>query len=138
MTELFASTTQHTESHCLNCGAKLDASSTFGVGEGKEVRPGEGDMTVCFMCRHVMIYNADLSLRNPTDEEVVDIAGDPCLVSTVTLMGAYHQEKELETRRRENRAQAGDEEASRQVCRAARRAAVAFLKASGSKVPGLE
>jgi hypothetical protein len=137
MTELFASTTRHTKSLCLNCGETLDASSTFGVGEG-EIRPGEGDVTVCSMCRHVMIYHADLSLRNPTDEEIIEIAGDPKLVSTVTLMGAYHQEKELETRRRENRAQAGDEEASRQVRREARRAAIAFLKASGREVPGLE
>lgn len=128
--ELSASTTRHTKSPCLSCGRGLDASSMIGVGD-EVVSPGEGDITVCLYCRHVMVYTADLSLRNLTDEEVVEIAGDPRLVSTVTLMGAYHQEQELEARRRAGESQAGDEEASRQVRRQARRAAIAFLKASG-------
>jgi hypothetical protein len=99
------------------------------IGMGGEHSPRDGDMTVCLYCRHVMIYNADLSLRNPTDEEIVEIAGDPALVATITLMGAYGQEQELEARRRDGNPQAGDEKARRQIHRQARRAAIAFIKA---------
>lgn len=130
LTGIYASTTRHTESPCLNCGKRIDAASVFGVGEDAVRPPGEGDITICLHCRHVMAYTADLTLRALTDEEVVDIAGDPRLVSSIELMGAYAKDKELATRRRENRSQAGDEKVSRQVHRQARRAAIAFLKAS--------
>jgi hypothetical protein len=74
-----------------------------------------------------MAYNDDLSLRDLNDEEVVDVAGDPVLVATIELMGAYKQEGEVEARRRAGNPQAGDEEASRSLHRAARRAAESFL-----------
>ena len=125
---LYASTTRHTSSPCLNCGALLDASSVYS--QERRVRPGEGDITICLMCRHVMAYKADLSLRPLTDEEIVEVAGDPRLVSMIDLVGAYQKDKELETRRREGRPQAGDKEARRQVHRQARRAAIAFLTAA--------
>jgi hypothetical protein len=128
MTELYASTTRHTKTPCLNCGHTLSAASGFGV-EPRLKIPNEGDVTACLYCRHVMVYNADLSLRNPTDEEVVEIAGDPELVAMITLLGTHEQEKELEARRRRGESTAGDEEASRQVRRQARRAALTFLKA---------
>jgi hypothetical protein len=105
----------------------LDAASLIGV-DGDMRGPRGGDITVCLRCRHVMAYNDDLSLRDLTDKEVVDIAGEPTLVATVVLMGAYDQEREIEARRRAGNPQVGDEEVSRQVHRAARRAALAFLK----------
>ena len=135
MSELSASSIRHIETACLSCGKGLDAAAQIGAGMPS---PSEGDVTVCLYCRHVMIYNADLSLRNPTDAEVVEIAGDPRLVATINLLGAYQKEKELETRRRENGPRAGDEEISRQIRRAARRAAVALFKAKSSKVSRLE
>ena len=125
---LYASTTRHTESSCLNCGHRIDASSVYTAEAGRA--PRDGDISICLMCRHVMAYRADLSLRPLTDQEIVDVAGDPRLVSMIDLVGAYQKDKELAARRRENRAQAGDEEASRQVHRQARRAAIAFLTAA--------
>jgi hypothetical protein len=129
---MYVNTTRHTESKCLNCGYIIDASSMFADGN-KIVSPSEGDMAVCLMCRHLMIYNADLSLRNPTDEEVVEIAGDPDLVAAVTLLGAHQKDQEIEARRREGRSLPGDEEVSRQVHRQARRAALRFAKAVSIK-----
>jgi len=125
---LYASTTRHIESPCLGCGARIDASSIFAGDPSRS--PGEGDITICLHCRHVMAYKADLSLRPLTDEEIVEVAGDPRLVSMIDLVGAYQKDKELETRRREGRPQAGDKEARRQVHRQARRAAIAFLTAA--------
>lgn len=133
---LSARTTRHTESPCVNCAKLLDAASMFTFGD-EEATPDEGDFTVCLYCRHLMVFNADLSLRNPTDDEIKLIAGDQRVVSTMELLGAYDLEQNLEARRRAGESQAGDEEARRQVYRKARRAALAFLKAS-VKMPGLE
>jgi hypothetical protein len=127
--------TRHSETPCTNCGKLLDAASMIGV-EGDMRGPQGGDITVCLKCRHIMAYNDDLSLRDLTDEEIVDVAGNPQLVATVTLMGAYDKEREVEARRRDGKPQAGDEETRRQVHRAARRAAESFLKASGSAKSG--
>jgi hypothetical protein len=126
---LYANTTLHTESACLNCGKGLDASSVHSI-EQPSRGPGDGDITICIYCRHVMAYRADLSLRPLTDAEIVDVAGDPRLVSMIDLVGAYQKDKELAARRREGRPLAGDKEASRQVHRQARRAAIAFLTAA--------
>jgi hypothetical protein len=121
--------TRHAASPCINCRTMLDTSSLIDL-EDDMRGPRGGDVTVCLKCRHVMAYNDDMSLRDLNDEEIVDIAGMPQLVATVKLMGAYDQEKELAARRRAGNPQVGDEEVSRQVHRAARRAAIAFLKES--------
>ena len=126
--DLYASTTLHTESPCLGCGKLLDASSIYGDEPSRG--PSEGDITICLQCRHVMAYRADLSLRALTDDEIKEVAGHPRLVSMIDLAGAYQKDKELEARRRGGNAQAGDEEASRQIRRQARRAAIALLTAS--------
>lgn len=57
---------------CLGCGAPNDATTAA----YHECRPNAGDVTVCIYCGHISVFNADLTLRNPTDEEVLDIAGD--------------------------------------------------------------
>ncbi len=58
---------------CLGCGAQNNAATeTF----GEEAIPSEGDASVCIYCGHISIFNADLTLRNPTDEEIHSIAGD--------------------------------------------------------------
>jgi hypothetical protein len=45
----------------------------------KEAVPSDGDVTVCFDCGHIMVF-ADGRLRNPTDTEMHDIAGDPRII----------------------------------------------------------
>lgn len=129
--------TRHVSTPCLSCGKPLDSSSMVGP-NGETATPSEGDMTVCLYCRHLMTYNADLSLRNLTGEEIIEVAGEPILVSMIDLLGAYEKDEELEARRRRGEPQAGDAEVSRQVHRQARRAAVAFLKASRKPPTGLE
>jgi len=57
---------------CLGCGAPNDATSPTHGGN----KPSEGDVTVCMYCGHISVFNADLTLRNPNDEEAYAIAGD--------------------------------------------------------------
>jgi DNA-directed RNA polymerase subunit RPC12/RpoP len=57
---------------CLGCGAPNDAASDT-IGGNK---PSEGDVAVCMYCGHISVFNADLTLRNPNDEEMLAIAGD--------------------------------------------------------------
>ena len=62
------------ESECPSCGEILCAAA------GSR-QPSAGDFSVCQRCANVMIFNADLSLRQPTAAELAyaqanhDIAG---------------------------------------------------------------
>jgi len=76
---------RHVASSCLNCGKNLNAAASFAT----DKRPDPGDMTVCVDCGHVMIYADDLSVRAPTDAEMVDIAGDPVLLETQRRLAAF-------------------------------------------------
>jgi hypothetical protein len=40
---------------------------------------------------HVHIYADDLTLRNPTEAELVDIAGDPEIVRAVERLGMFNR-----------------------------------------------
>ena len=64
MTDL-RDTTRHSESYCWNCKTKLDAST----GEGA---PADGDWTVCIRCGCLSVYRDDLTLREPTVDELVE------------------------------------------------------------------
>jgi hypothetical protein len=77
-------------SACVNCGKGMDAASP--VGGGRE--PQAGDCAVCFYCRHLMVYGNDLRLRNLTDEEVIEVAGDPELVFAMKILESADQQNE--------------------------------------------
>jgi hypothetical protein len=58
-------------SPCLACGEINNmAMATFG-----ERPPKPGDYTVCLKCGHLMVFADDLSMRNPTGAEMVEVAG---------------------------------------------------------------
>lgn len=65
----------HKPSPCPGCKRSLDFS--FGPGVAP-VRPGE--MCLCFYCGHLGVYADDLSVRDPTDEEIVEVAGNRLLI----------------------------------------------------------
>jgi hypothetical protein len=73
---------------CLNCGKPLDAAGRPGP-DG--ARPGPGDVTVCLGCGHIMIYADDMTMREPTAEEVVEIAGDPEILEAQRFVGEYQK-----------------------------------------------
>jgi hypothetical protein len=60
-------------SPCTSCGEMLDGATCV----GNDIGPSPGDVTVCISCGHIMVFADDLSFRDPTDAEIVAIAGDP-------------------------------------------------------------
>lgn len=74
-------------SPCLACGKNLDSAiSTTG-----KHKPRPDDVTVCLDCHHIMAFAWDMSLRELTDEEITDIAGDPRLLRAMHALGEFKQ-----------------------------------------------
>jgi hypothetical protein len=92
------------KSQCAHCGHVLDAASAvsqigrwphngqrrFNVND--DVDPKPGDMTVCIICGHVSVFADDLQLREPNDEEIVRIAGNPALLAIQWARGKVMKE----------------------------------------------
>lgn len=76
MTMKIGTTHRTTSSKCTACDKQVDAATPVDDAEALDSRPSAGDATVCLGCGHIMIYAADLSLRDPTEEEMAEIAGD--------------------------------------------------------------
>ncbi len=64
------------ESICI-CGYKLDACSSA---NGNHT-PKSGDISICIKCGHIMAFDHDMSLRDLTNEEMYEIAGDPVIIA---------------------------------------------------------
>lgn len=58
---------------CWKCGYKMDRS-TEALGDHK---PEKGDISMCISCGALAIFNADLTMRKPTQLEEVEIAHHP-------------------------------------------------------------
>lgn len=59
-------TTRHEgERFCPCCGTKVDTSTHH-----TETTPSPGDVAVCLYCSSVSLYKEDLTLREPTREEL--------------------------------------------------------------------
>jgi len=46
---------------CPTCGAELDAASHAGGNE--DYHPSPEDLSICYYCTEMLIYNADMTLR---------------------------------------------------------------------------
>lgn len=64
------------ESKCTACGMKADGATCI---EGNHA-PSAGDVTVCVKCGHIMAFDTDLMLRELTNKEMIEIAGDPSIL----------------------------------------------------------
>lgn len=71
-------------STCTNCGKVLTAVSIPGLGPVPE--PSVGDVTACLDCHHVMVFGDDMVLRDLTDAESAEIAGDPDLLQVQSFL----------------------------------------------------
>jgi len=69
--------------NCTNCG-KLNDVATDSSGSG--CTPSAGDLSVCFYCGHLTVFADDLTLREPTDDEIVELAGLPELVDAMSKL----------------------------------------------------
>ena len=74
-------------SHCTGCGKLCDDAT----GLATERNPRPGDFTICFGCGHLMVYSDELTLRDPTNAEVVEVAGDPRLIAAQRVVAARKQ-----------------------------------------------
>lgn len=87
------SITRTPPSKCLNCGKLITAGAPTpdfpddSKPNPDDSKPNPGDVAVCLDCAHVHIYADDLTLRAPTDDEMVDIAGDPEMIRAVEAIG---------------------------------------------------
>jgi hypothetical protein len=64
-------------SPCPNCRKSIDTcQSTSG-----ERGPQPSDLSICLYCGHLSAYGDDMMLRELTDAEVVEVAGDPELIA---------------------------------------------------------
>jgi hypothetical protein len=72
---------------CLNCGKRIDAAARVRDDE----RPEPGDITVCLGCGHLMAYADDMTLRELTGEEIVEIAGDPEIIEAQHFIAHYRR-----------------------------------------------
>jgi DNA-directed RNA polymerase subunit RPC12/RpoP len=76
---------------CLNCGHKLNTVGT--PDRDPSAIPDEGNYTVCLYCSHLMIFRPDLTVRNLTDAEVVEAAGDKELLEAMAFADAFRKWK---------------------------------------------
>lgn len=58
------------ESHCPQCDYKLDAAT---IARGADHIPELGDYSICINCGQVLIYRADLTLRQATAPEISEL-----------------------------------------------------------------
>ena len=78
---------------CLDCGRKISAGApTPDMPDAST--PNPGDLAICLHCAHVMVYAQDLTVRAPTDAEMVEIAGNPDMVRAVNMIVAFNKREQ--------------------------------------------
>jgi len=82
------------ESACTACGHSLDGAAAAMTEEDTRESPQPGDALVCVYCGHIMAFSENLTMRDLTDEEMVQIAGDPVLLEVQRMSAAFRKEKD--------------------------------------------
>jgi hypothetical protein len=67
------------ECKCLNCGKLLNGAATVSAVDENET-PSPNDFTFCLYCGHLMAFTDELTLRHPTGEELIAVAGSEELI----------------------------------------------------------
>jgi hypothetical protein len=60
---------------CPHCGKTIDSAST--PDRGSDYKPEPGDASLCFGCGEWCMFQDDLTLRKPSEEELIEIGLDP-------------------------------------------------------------
>lgn len=74
--------TTDVSSVCPYCGRE----NTLATGINTEGTPDEGAVNLCWRCREPSLFQADLTLRKPTDEERAEIMADPDVKKALYVM----------------------------------------------------
>jgi hypothetical protein len=69
------------ECYCPVCNCKINAATAL---DGSGVVPNAGDVSMCVMCSAYLKYSDDLTLRELTVDELVDLPDDILYVLTKT------------------------------------------------------
>lgn len=71
------------ETRCTACGYSVDLAT----GVTTEGMPEPGAWSICLRCGHLMAFDDDLQLRNLTDAEAYDVAGDKVVLAAQKARG---------------------------------------------------
>lgn len=85
--------TSELESTCPYCGRE----NTLATGINVDDQPDEGSVNLCWRCLEPSLFNADLTLRKPTDEERGEIMSDPDVKRALYVMRESTRPKEAKT-----------------------------------------
>lgn len=69
--------------YCTACGKLINGMTQLCDDDEPEVdapNPGAA-LTICLGCGHIMAVNDDLTVRDLTQDELLDVAGDPRIVA---------------------------------------------------------
>jgi hypothetical protein len=69
------------EHACLNCNHILRGA----FNPHSDNAPVPGAATICAQCGHLMVFAADMSLRQPTDKELTAFAGNTDMLDAVQI-----------------------------------------------------
>ena len=75
---------------CPQCGHKLDGATQVEEGKGE---PEENDLTVCWYCGRILLFNADLSLRVAGDDDLKQL-DDSTLIMVMQLQAKVRNRKQ--------------------------------------------
>jgi len=76
-------------SSCLACGHKLDTAT-----DPSGAMPKKGDVSICLYCGHLMVFKSNGKLRNPTGDEIVELAGRPDILEAQRFRGDVMKQRE--------------------------------------------
>lgn len=62
---------------CPHCGAMITAASDSGLGPTNRNEPKPGDASMCLECGEFLIFDQELKVRLPNDDEVKALDADP-------------------------------------------------------------
>lgn len=94
-------TTRTPVNMCGICGYVMNASSHV---SDAVLKPTEGDVSVCLNCGAAYIFNADLTLREPTPQENDELAQNDTVVKAqyfIRKRGALPQHRTREAKTNE-------------------------------------
>lgn len=83
-------TTRGRSQACLECGAEIDAQTSF----GHKNNPYPGAIAIC-ICGHIMSYDENLKFRQLTDQEIIDVAGDPEIIKIQNALAQVKRDKAI-------------------------------------------
>jgi hypothetical protein len=88
-------TTRLVPSPCPYCCRVMDAATGISP-EGVDMMPDPGDFSLCSYCGEFLIYDKDLLLRKPTDDELITVGSHPDAQMVRQAWVSWKQYKERE------------------------------------------